>query len=171
MNHLTIATVRFRFEPGDTLPANPDKSQNYTLDYGNIKSGILRPEFDNKEHYASIQGNLVLDDIRNVKRKLTYEFTIDELTPEAIELHYGKATTLLPGHIQAGYGWVAMDQEGDEQFLVHHSFHCGIWVEGDLTLNGEDYTEWKLKVAVFLSQPGKYITTRTHKTNTINAKK
>lgn len=148
-------------------PANPEKASSYTIDFGNIIEGSLKPESEKKEHFGSYKGVKKRDRVRRVKKKLTGTFKLDELSPAVLAYFFGGASGAAPDFAKSydGFGWIGIEQEDEpinaagNGILVWHSFKCTISFEGELKLNSEDNAEIELTVEVDLGTPGIYVTT------------
>ena len=162
--NLVIPTGLFRFNA--TLPSSaPEKPESYTIDFGEFEKGAIKLGGDVKKNFNAVAGTLGLDAIRRVKTELSYEFMVKYLSPAMLAYFMGSASgsAPLPGKIVDGYGFMAMQAEGEpivptgntneaDGILVHHSFACGLQFEGDLTMNGDEFANLKLTVNVYLGK-------------------
>lgn len=161
---LIIPVGRFRAHatlPGET-PALP---ASYTIDFGKFEKGVMKISGDLKEVWqANDAGYLGLDVVRRVKGQITYEFDLKHLSPTMLAYFMGSASgnAPIPGKVFDLWGWAAIESQGEPVIgatgaavLAHHSFACGVTLDGDLAKGGDDFAMLKLTARVYLGRaPG-----------------
>ncbi|WP_438482723.1 hypothetical protein [Oleiharenicola lentus] len=158
--HLIIGTAWLKGHA--TVPgANPEKPASYTaIDFGELPDSTLKLEAEIKEQWGSKDGEIGLEDLRSVKKKITLETQIKKLSPEMLARMMGSAsgTAPKPGKPFEFYGWLGVQAEGEKivaatgaGILVLHSFYAKATLSGDFKLNGEDFTDVKLTMQVMMA--------------------
>jgi hypothetical protein len=163
--NLIVGTIKFLFNA--TLPgSNPDQPASYTTaDFGELLNGNFKFGGDTKESFDSVGGVLYLLKTMKTKRRLDIEADIQKLSPSALAFLMGSASgsAPTPGLVTEGYGWLGIQQDGEPivggtnsnkgtGILVWYGFACGIWIDGDLKLDGDSYATGKLHINAYLAR-------------------
>ena len=159
--NLILGTFQFRFHA--TLPAtNANLPASYTAsNFGEVLNGLLKPAATVKEAWDSVGGVLGLIKIINTKRRLDFEGDLQKIDPAIVLPYYlGSASGAAPapGKVTDGFGYLAIQAEGEpvtgagNAILAWYGFPCGVYVDGELKANAEDYSTLKLHVIAYLAR-------------------
>jgi hypothetical protein len=167
MDHTNLMLGTFTFRFNTTLPVlTPDLPEVYTVNFGELTNGSLAPKGDMKEAWDSVGGVLALIKAVQTKRKVEFSGDLNKLDPTTVLPYYfGSASGSGPafGKVSEGYGYLAIQAEGEpivpapaankgDAILRWYAFPCGLYIDGELKQNGEDFGMLKLHVIPYLGR-------------------
>jgi len=137
--------------------SKPDENETTWIDLGTIESASIEHSSDEKEVWKPSPGQLRLDDVLENKRALSFDVTVNEVSPFAFQLLFGTddltsaSTQYNPLEGTTVKGWMKMQQYDHEDNIWNTvDVYVHLKINGAVEF-GEDVVKFPIRARVLHS--------------------